>query len=149
MRRVGLIALAILVLLALVAIAVRLGPAPKVELSVTPLGPSAGRSAKFVIGVTNHSRGTREVLAGRGVPVMEGRTVMADDQRVVLGPGVGTLVPVQVPAGTSSWTLVVWHHQVDGRVETALRLVGWRLKLCQPYSSELMRWKEIKVEIPR
>ena len=149
MRPVKLVFLAIFVLLVLIAVAIWPGPAARVKLSVTPLGPSADGSAKFILGVTNNSHRTREVLAGRGVPVMDGGTVMADDQRVVLGRASGTLVAVQVPAGTSSWTLIVWHRQCDGHVESTLRTVGWRLGLCQAYEWEFAHWKEIKVNIPR
>ena len=148
MRRVGLILAVLFFLLALISIAVWPSAGPKVKLSVAPLGPSAQDSAKFTAGITNNSQRSREVLAARGVPTDRG-LVMADDQEV-LGPRSGTLVPIQVPGGTSSWTLIVSHRGHDGRVEATLRSVGWRLRLLRsPYSPEFAQWKEIRVDIPR
>jgi len=150
MRRLRLILVVIPVLLVLIAIAVWPRRAPTVELSVTPLGPSPDGSAKFVVGVTNNSSRMIEALVGRAVPVLQGGTAMADDQRVVLAPASGIWVAVPVPGGTSSWTLDVFHRQAPGRVESTVRVVGWRLRLLRsPYSRDFEHWKEIQMEIPR
>lgn len=149
MRRRVVIMLAVCFLLGLIAVASWPGPPTGVKLSVTPLGLSSGDRAKFIVGITNNSHRTREVLAARGIPTDRGMVMADPHQRAVLGPGSGTLVTVQTPQGTSSWTLIVWHRGHDGRVESTLRSVGWRLKVCRAYSSEFARWTEIKMDIPR
>ena len=150
MRRVRLILLVLFVLLVLMAIAVWPSSAPTVKLSFTPLCPSPDGSAKFIVGVTNNSNKMIEALVGRAVPVSQGGTAMMDDQRVVLAPASGIWVAVPVPGGSSSWTLDVFHRQAPGRVESTVRVVGWRLRLLRsPYSRDFEHWKEIQMEIPR
>ena len=144
MRRVGLIVAAIVVLLGLIAVALRPGAAPKVNLSVSPLGPSPDGTARFMVGVTNNSSGTLEVLVGRAF----GPTGVVDEQRAVLPPMSGSLVAVPVPGGTSPWTLAVFHRRRDSRVESILRGAGWRLGLCQASSPDFAQWKKIQIEIP-
>jgi len=150
MRCVHVILVVLFVLLVLIAIAVWPSPAPTVKLSVTPLGPSPDGNAKFIVGVTNNSSKMVEALVGRAVPVSQGGTAMMDDQRVVLAPASGISVAVPVPGGTTSWTLDVFHRQAPGRVESTVRVVGWRLRLLRsPYSPDFEHWKEIRMEIPR
>ncbi len=151
MRRAKLILAALFIALALIAIAVWPGRGPEVKLAVTPLGASPDGSAKLIVAVTNQSSSMVEALVGRAVPVSQGGTAIADEQRVVLAPASGTLVAVPVPGGgTSSWTVDVFHRQAPGRVESTVRVVGWRLKLLRsPYSPDFEHWKETRLEIPR
>jgi hypothetical protein len=151
MRRARLILVALFFVLALIAIAVWPRPGPKVKLAVTPLGPSPDGSAQFIVGVTNQSSRMTEALVGRAVAVSQGGTAIVDEQRLVLAPASGMLVAVPVPgAGTSSWTLDVFGRQAPGRIESSVRVVGWRLKLLRsPYSPDFEHWKEVQMEIPR
>jgi hypothetical protein len=140
----------ILVVVALwIAFALWPGPAVRVRLSLAPLGPSVDGSAKFIVGLTNNSYKWMDVLVGGAAPDWQGGMALRDEQTLVLAPRSGMRVAVPVSGGTSSWAVAAYYRLHMGYAESHLRLVGWRLKLCGPYSPEFAQWNDIKVDLRR
>lgn len=98
---------------------------PRAPLSMVPIGPvvTTNGTGAFLVAITNNSRARIECHVCREAV---GRSSM---KRVELSPESGVVVRLPLKSA-SPWTLNVWYQRQPDRLESLLRRIGARLRLC-------------------